>query len=78
MQRLFVFQTRIGAFYIERSSSGSFHAVYRDENLGTYYSPDEAAADLAEGHTYPVMTGEDTSQLGIPPASANWSRVDEC
>jgi hypothetical protein len=76
MQRLFVFETSIGPFFIERSSSGSFHAVYRDENLGTYARPEEAVQDLAGGHTYPVLSGEDTSKLGIPAELLRWTRCE--
>jgi hypothetical protein len=76
MQRLFFFETSIGTFFIERSTSGSFHAVYRDENLGTYARPEEVAQDLAGGHTYPVFSGEDTSKLGIPANLQGWNRCE--
>lgn len=77
MQHLFLYSTSIGTFYIARSASGSFHALYGSESLGTYERPEQAAQDLAAGTTYPFASGEDTSKLAIPADLREWNAVDD-
>jgi hypothetical protein len=74
MTTLYVCPTRVGSFYIVEMG-GQFHPVYEDEPLGSYMSPEQAADDLAGGHTRPVRGGYDTSKLGIPRDVAQWYRM---
>jgi hypothetical protein len=63
-RNLFVCNTRIGPFYIAESG-GRFHPVYEDESLGSYARPEQAAEDVAGGHTFSISGGIDTATLGI-------------
>lgn len=71
MRKLFVWQTRVGPFYIAEIG-GRFHPVFREESLGSYHSPASAADDLAGGHTFSVGGGIDTAKLGIPYDIREW------
>jgi hypothetical protein len=42
MRNLFVWNTRIGPFYIAEMD-GRFHPVYDGESLGSYERPEQAA-----------------------------------
>jgi hypothetical protein len=48
--------------------------MYDDEGLGSYATPDQAADDLAGGHTFSPSCG-DTAVLGIPESPAEWHWV---
>jgi hypothetical protein len=74
LRKLFVCNTRIGAFYIAESG-GRFHPVYEDESLGSYARPEQAAEDVAGGHTFSISSGIDTATLGIPEDLSEWRRV---
>ena len=71
MRKLYVWQTRVGPFYIAQIGD-RFHPVFRDESLGSYHSPASAADDLAGGHTFSVAGGIDTAELGIPYDIREW------
>jgi hypothetical protein len=45
-----------------------------DEDLGNYINAQQAADDLAGGHTFTPSSGIDTSQLGIPGDLSEWQR----
>lgn len=74
MKYLYAFKTRVGTFYIVQID-GRFHPYFRDESLGSYFSADQAADDLAGGHTFSVPGGHDTARLGIPRSVAEWTRI---
>jgi hypothetical protein len=74
MRKLFVCNTRIGPFYIAESG-GSFHPVDEDESLGSYARPEQAAEDVAGGHTFSISSGIDTATLGIPDDLSEWRKV---
>jgi hypothetical protein len=74
MLLLFVYRTRIGPFYIGEHQ-GRFHVLYDDENLGSYTRPDQAAEDVAGGHTFSPSSGVDTATLGIPEDIGEWERL---
>jgi hypothetical protein len=74
MKRLYCWPTRIGAFYIAEHA-GRFHPVFEDESLGSYARPEQAAEDLAGGHTFSISSGVDTATLGIPADLLDWRRV---
>jgi hypothetical protein len=50
MRKLFFFKTRVGTFYIAEHN-GRFHPIFDDESLGSYATAQQAAEDLAGGHT---------------------------
>jgi hypothetical protein len=74
MRKLFVVNTCIGPFYIAESQ-GRFHPLFRDESLGTYARPEQAAADLAGRHSFSISGGGDTASLGIPEDLSDWQRL---
>ncbi len=69
---MYSYQTKIGVFYIVHRN-GRWHAMCQDENLGSYFTPQHAADDLAGGHTFSLSNGADTSTLGIPEDVSEWS-----
>jgi len=71
MHKLYVYRTSVGPFYIAEHG-GRFHPVYMDESLGSYVSPEQAADDLAGGHTFSPASGIDTAALGIPEDLGEW------
>ena len=79
MKPLFFWKTKVGKFYICRSSDGRFHPVFNNESLGSYASASQAAEDLALNATFSVLhpiSHEllDTSELGIPVDVADWEK----
>lgn len=72
MKNLFVWNTRIGPFYIAEIG-GRFHPVYDGESLGSYARAEQAAEDLAGGHTFSISGGTDTATLGISTDLGEWS-----
>lgn len=75
MRQLYVFQTRIGPFYIGKDDNGRFHPIHDDEDLGSYVSSGQAADDLAGGHTTSISCDIETDTLGIPEDIAEWERL---
>jgi hypothetical protein len=74
MRLLYVFNTRVGPFYIGQQD-GRFHPIYDDESLGSYAHAWQAADDLAGGHTFSVGSGIDTARLGISANIGDWEKV---
>ena len=68
---MYSYQTKIGVFYIKHHN-GRWHAMYQDENLGSYISPQQAVDDLTGGHTFSLSNGIDTSRLNIPEDISEW------
>lgn len=75
MKLIYAHKTRLGMFYIGQSPGGRFHPIFDDENLGSYFSPQQAVDDLAGGHTFSPFGGFDTSTLGIPDDVSEWIRI---
>ena len=71
---LFCHNTRIGKFYIAETQ-GWFEPIFDDEPLGSYASPEQAAADLAGGHTSSLADSIDTATLGIPEDLREWEAI---
>jgi hypothetical protein len=74
MRNLYARDTRIGTFYIAEAE-GLFHIIYDEESLGSYARPEQAAEDVAGGHTFSISSGIDTSTLGIPNDLTEWQRL---
>lgn len=69
----YAFQTSRGLFYIVYRH-GRWHAVFKDESLGSYISPQQAADDLAGGYTtWP--TGIDPGRLNISADIGDWTFI---
>jgi hypothetical protein len=74
MRKLYVFETSAGAFYIAEHK-GRFHPTFREESLGSYATPQQAAEDLAGGHTFSLPGGIEPSDLGIPDELEGWEKI---
>jgi hypothetical protein len=74
MRKLYVFETSAGAFYIAEHK-GRFHPIFREESLGSYATPQRAAEDLADGHTFSLPGGIEPSDLGIPDELEGWEKI---
>ncbi|MCP3653342.1 MAG: hypothetical protein GY734_08325 [Herbaspirillum sp.] len=51
-----------------------FHVFFNGEDLGSYDTAQQAADDIAGGHTYSHSSGVDTGLLGIPEDVSEWVR----
>jgi hypothetical protein len=74
MQNLFVHKTKVGAFYIAEQD-GRFHPMFRNEDLGSYATPQQAVDDLTGGHILNSLGGIDTATLAIPNRVQEWARL---
>jgi hypothetical protein len=74
MRKLYIYRTRVGPFYIAEQD-GRFHPLFAEESLGSYATPEQAAEDLAGGHTFTPSSGCDTSELGIPDDVSEWESL---
>jgi hypothetical protein len=70
MRKLFVWNTKIA------ESQGRYHPVLEEEPLGSYATAQQAAEDLAGGHTFSISGGIDTSTLGIPDEVTESERTE--
>jgi hypothetical protein len=70
---MYTFRSVKGQFFLLRRY-GRWHALFEDEDLGSYPSAQQAAQDIASGHTNSVSCG-DTSLLGVPDNIYEWQRV---
>lgn len=76
MKRVYKYVTTKGIASIWRNpSNGRFHVLFDEEDLGNYINPNQAADDIAGGHTFSPSSGLDTSALGIPYDLAEWDRL---
>ena len=66
-------KTRAGLFRIV-PHQGRWVAMFEDEALGSYISPQQAAEDVAGGHVFWPSCG-DTSVFGIPEDVSEWDLV---
>lgn len=63
-------RTRRGTFYIKQSGF-RWGLYFEDEHLDTYGTPQQAAEDVAGGHS--SWPGFDPSTLGIPDDIGEWN-----
>lgn len=76
MKTIYIFGTRKGLAQIDfHATTGRFYAVFCNEKLGNYHSPEQAAADLAHGYTFSHSSGIDLTMLGIPEDLEDWERI---
>lgn len=69
----YLFKTKVGTFLIVPKKK-RFHVMFGDEDLGSYATAQQAAEDVAGGHTFLTSKGTDTSKLGIPDDVSEWQQ----
>jgi hypothetical protein len=69
--KLYVFQTRVGPFFIAYSK-GHFRLVHDSEIIASFGSAEEAARFLAFRRGFTLAGGIDAAILGIPANLARW------
>lgn len=76
METLYTFQTHKGLARIDQNPKNRlFHAVFNDESLGSYHSPEQAAEELSAGCTFVPVSGIEVATLGIPSELGAWNRA---
>lgn len=68
------FATHAGVFRIAVTANGRWQAMFEDEGLGSYTTPQQALDDLVGGHTFWPSCG-DPSRFGLPEELADWSFI---
>ena len=74
MQKLYVYETSAGAFYIAEHD-GRFHPLFQDESLGSYATAQQAVEDLVGGHTFSLPGDIDPAELGVPEDLEDWVKI---
>ena len=74
MQKLYVYETSAGAFYIAERD-GRFHPLFQDESLGSYATAQQAVEDLVGGHTFSLPGDIDPAELGVPEDLEDWVKI---
>ncbi|HLW34846.1 MAG TPA: hypothetical protein VKS98_04225 [Chthoniobacterales bacterium] len=74
MRKLYVYETSAGAFYIAEHN-GRFHPIFQEQSLGSYSTAQQAAEDLAGGHTVSLPGGVDPGELGLPEELEDWMKI---
>ena len=74
MRKLYVHKTAVGAFYIAEHDR-RFHALFRNENFGSYATSQQAVDGLIKGHAVDSLNGLDTATLAIPNRVQEWAKL---
>ena len=73
MRTLYIFQSGKGMARIDQNPKNRlFHAIFSEESLGSYPSPEPAAEELSAGCPFVLVSGIET--LGIPSELGSWIR----
>lgn len=72
--KVYEFKTRVGLASIT-SKNGRWLVYLSEEDLGSYFTPQQAVDDLVGGHTFSHSSGVDTSKLGIPRDVLEWECI---
>lgn len=72
MKNIFMHETSKEPVYIAKSADGRFHVVYKNEDLGSYQSPEMAIDDAGGGHTFMPSDGTDLGLLGLADSINDW------
>ena len=70
----FYHPTKWGRFAII-ARDGRWHAMFEDEDLGSYHSAVAAHDDLIGDHCFSNSAGLDTSRIGLPDELADWHKL---
>jgi len=74
MRKIYTYETSAGTFYIAEHN-GRFHPMFHDESLGSYPTAQQAAEDLAGGHTFSLPGDIDPAELGVPEELEDWLKI---
>ena len=75
MRTLYTFQTGKGVARIDQNPKNRlFHAIFNEESLGSYPSPEQAAEELSAGCTFVLVSGIEIETLGTPSELGSWIR----
>ena len=69
------YKTKIGTFLIVHKDN-QFHAIFEDEHLGSYTTPEQAAYELSMGYTFWPSVGIDPGTLGISGDLSDWEQLN--
>jgi hypothetical protein len=72
----YLFRTPHGTARILLRQDRRWEAMFEDEPLGSYATPQQAAEDLAGGHTWTPSAG-DTARFGIPSDLKAWTAIGQ-
>jgi hypothetical protein len=70
---MYYYHTPVGTFLIAERL-GRWHVIFDDKSLGSYATSQQAADDLAGGHTFSPGRGIDTAKLDIPHDIGEWNK----
>lgn len=71
------YPTRRGTVFILPHAAGGvirYQVVFEGDVLGSYATPEQAADDVAGGHTFMPSSGVDLGDLGISNDLGDWHR----
>lgn len=73
-----IFRTRRGPFLVVPRRDGLFQLRFREDALGTYGHPAQAANDAGGGH-HPCLDcfPDDGESLGVPKDLSEWTFVSQ-
>lgn len=71
MKTRYTYRTRVGLFSIELQPNGRWEAMFEDERLGSYLTPQQALDDLASGAVHWPSCG-DPSRFSLPDEIGDW------
>ena len=66
------YKTKRGTVSIKQHKNGRYEVIYDQESLGSYKTPQQAADDVAGGHTFMPSNGVDLGELDIPADLPEW------
>lgn len=66
------FRTKAGIVSIQPEGK-RWCIFFKEENLGSYHSPEAAADDVSGGHTFLPSSGVDLGTLDIPCDITEWT-----
>lgn len=76
MRTLYTFQTDKGVARIDQNPKNRlFYAIFNEQSLGSYTSPEQAAEELSAGCTFVLVSGIEIETLGIPSELGGWNRA---
>lgn len=75
MKVIYRHETPCGTVFLVPEENGRYKVVFKDEDLGSYHSPEAAADDVSGGHTFSPSSCIDLGELGISADLAEWEQT---
>jgi hypothetical protein len=72
---MYIFRTKAGVFSIVHRK-GWWYIIYENDVLGRYWTPQQAAEDLAGGRSDSPSNGVDPERLGISDDIGKWEFIN--